>query len=207
MCADFERRAATGSVGGQDGAVAQLVERLRGTQKVARSSRVSSTLRGFSTTESEMGSALAGMVAGEGCFHIARRSLTFSDGSPRLRFVFSVSMASRDRPLLEALQCFLGCGCLNDAPPRQAHWQPTSTLCIASNKAHRAATIPFAEQFLFPSAKRQQFEHWRDALYAYERDRPSRYGRGPSACTEEGCERPVRGRGLCRSHYYRVTGY
>ncbi len=67
-------------------------------------------------------------------------------------------MASRDRPLLEALKGLLGYGCINDAPPRQAHWEAMSTLCIASNKAHHSATIPFAERYLLPSAKREQFE-------------------------------------------------
>ncbi len=116
-------------------------------------------------------------------------------------------MAIRDRPSLEALQAFLGYGCINDAPPRRRGWQPTATYTVASNRAHHVATIPFGQRFLLPSAKRAQFERWRDALYTYERDRPTRYGKGPSPCSEPGCERPVRGRGLCRSHYYRVTGY
>ncbi len=34
-----------------------------------------------------------------------------------------------------------------------------------------------------------------------------RLGKGPSGCSEFGCDRPVRGRRLCRSHYYRATGY
>jgi hypothetical protein len=175
--------------------------------EVARSIRVGSTLSGFVSTESVLEATLAGLVAGEGCFSIGRRGQSFADGSPRLRFVFSLSMASRDRRLLEALQDLLGFGCINDAPPRHAHWQPMSTLCIASNKAHRAATIPFAERFLLVSAKREQFEAWRQRLDEYERDRPSRYGKGPSPCSQAGCERPVRGRGLCRSHYYLATGY
>lgn len=147
------------------------------------------------------------MVAGEGCFSVGRRTVTFTDGSPRLRFVFTVSMATRDRPMLEALQQFLGYGCITDASPRRPGWQPMSSFCVASNRAHHAATIPFADRFLLPSAKRRQFEQWRDALVKYERERPSRYGRGPSACSEPGCDKPVRGRGLCRSHYYRATGY
>ena len=33
------------------------------------------------------------------------------------------------------------------------------------------------------------------------------WGKGLSTCSVEGCDRPVRGRGLCRRHYYRATGY
>jgi hypothetical protein len=44
-------------------------------------------------------------------------------------------------------------------------------------------------------------------LYSYDALRPSRHGKAPSSCSVDGCGRPVRGRGLCRSHYYRATGY
>jgi len=127
-------------------------------------------------------------------------------GAPRLRFVFSVVMAIRDLLLLETLRDFLGYGAINRSPPRKPHHQPLAGLTIASFKAHRAATIPFAEQFLLPCAKRRQFEAWRDAMDVYERERTSHRRQHPSICSLAGCEKPVRGRGLCRSHYYAVTG-
>ncbi len=113
-------------------------------------------------------------------------------------------MAQRDRAILEALRTFLGVGSIGDSEPRVPHWQPISRYTAASLKAHRAATIPFAERFLLPSAKRRQFEEWRDELLAYDRKRPKRVR---SICAIEGCEDFVRGQGLCRRHYYRVTGY
>jgi hypothetical protein len=115
-------------------------------------------------------------------------------------------MARRDRMLLEALRSFLGVGSVHAAPARR-HWQPVSTFSVNSHHAHRIATIPFAEMFLRPSAKRRQFEQWRAQLDAHESRHPNPYGRGPSPCSVEGCGAPVRGRGLCRSHYYRETGY
>lgn len=79
---------------------------------------------------------------------------------------------------------------------------------MSSNKAHFAATIPFAERFLPPwSHKRAQFEEWRAALLEYEEAHPQVRKRGPSPCRVPGCEKPVRGQGLCRSHYHRVTGH
>jgi hypothetical protein len=72
---------------------------------------------------------------------------------------------------------------------------------------HKARTIPFAEACILPSAKRDQFVDWRDALCRYEIERPTQYGRGPSICSEPACREVVRGRGLCRRHYYRATGY
>jgi hypothetical protein len=121
--------------------------------------------------------------------------------------VFAIAVAQRDRHLLEALACFLGEGRIIDRPRRRSHHEPISELSISSAQAHRRATIPFAERFLLPCRKREPFEAWRDAFDDYLRDRPSRWGRGPSPCSEPGCSKPVRGRGLCRIHYYRATGY
>lgn len=118
-----------------------------------------------------------------------------------------VEVAARDRPLLVSLQQLLGFGSISDRAPRRPGWQPTSCFRINSIRAHHAATIPFAEQYLLPSAKREQFLRWRDALLAYELERPTRWGNGRSVCSEVNCDKPVRGRGLCRSHYYRATGY
>jgi hypothetical protein len=116
-------------------------------------------------------------------------------------------MAQRDRPLLELLQRFLGRGSINDSAPAQPGWQAESTFRIHSQIAHHQVTIPFADTFLFGCEKRHQFELWRDAFYAYEAMHPNRYGQGRSVCSAPGCDKPVRGRGLCRSHYYRETGY
>jgi LAGLIDADG endonuclease len=191
------------------GAVAQLVERLRGTQEVAGSTPVSSTqlLPALLATWDAIGFTLGGLVAAEGSFFGTRKQPPFADGTPRKHFVFQIAMANRDRPLLEALRMFLGFGSIHDVARRRSHWEPQSVLTIASRKAHHAATIPFAERYLLRCAKRNQFEAWRDALLQYELDRPTRYGKGPSPCSIPGCGKPVRGRGLCRSHYYRATGY
>jgi hypothetical protein len=114
-------------------------------------------------------------------------------------------MAERDRDLVDLLHDFLGVGNVTvESKPRRQHWQPMCTLLIASHRAHHEATIPFAERFLLRSAKRQQFELWRDRLYEYEAAAPRRER---STCSVEGCTKFVRGRGLCRIHYYRETGY
>jgi hypothetical protein len=150
---------------------------------------------------------LGGVIAGEGSFLTTTIRATYADGSPRVRFRFQMTLATRDRGILEALQDCLGCGSIRDVPARKARWQPASTFTINSHVAHRRATIPFCETFLLPSNKRQQFERWVADLDAYERRHPSRWGQGPTTCAIDGCGRPVRGRGLCRIHYYRVTGY
>jgi hypothetical protein len=145
-------------------------------------------------------------VAGEGSFVVTKATpSSFADGSPRKRFVFQVTMATWDRRLLQALRTFLGCGSIVERPPSRAHWQPTATFSVSSRRAHERAVVPFAQEFLLPCAKRTQFDQWHAELLEYEQQHPRRTGR--STCRVAGCSGLVRGRGLCRHHYYRATGY
>src|SRR4051794_10582720 len=70
------------------------------------------------------GHFLGGLVAGEGCFRSTPRRERFADGSLRLRFVFELSLRSQDRPLLVALQSFLGAGTIDDRGVRRPGWAP-----------------------------------------------------------------------------------
>ena len=192
---------AAGNVLGSLGAVAQLVERIHGMDEVAGSTPVGSTSGRLSPW------ALGGLVAGEGCFSITRASAQpRRDGSTRLRFVFSLTMATRDLQIVEALRNDLGVGSMEIKRPQDPRHLEQVCLTVNSRRAHFAATIPYMERYLLPSAKRTQYERWRDALIEHELAHPSKYGKGPSPCSEPGCDKPVRGRGLCRSHYYRATG-
>jgi hypothetical protein len=149
---------------------------------------------------------LAGFVAGEGCFTSSPRGTFFADGTPRRKFIFSVAVASRDIELLERLRAHLG-GAISIRPPGKAHHQPIALFAVRSHLAHHQRTIPFMQRFLLQSQKRRQFEAWRMDLEAYEAEHPPRWGRGRSTCSRPGCVRPVRGQGLCRSHYYEATGH
>lgn len=164
------------------------------------------TLRVWSTTLRGVGFALGGLVAGEGSFTTGRQGV-YADGTERVRFVFQVTMAQRDRPALEALQSFLGTGSISDHAARRAGWSPTSDYRIHSRRGHHTATIPFADAFLLPCHKRDQYLAWREAFLENEAARPSSYGKGRSTCSVIDCPDPVRGRGLCRKHYYRATGW
>jgi hypothetical protein len=150
---------------------------------------------------------LGGYVAGEGCFTSSAVRPPYRDGSERRRFVFAVSVAACDLEVLRALHELVGGGSLRVRPPRRDGWQPTATFAVSSNRMHLRTTLPFADRYLLPSAKRDQYLCWRAELLAHLEAHPSRWGRGPSTCRVPGCDRPVRGRGLCRSHYYRATGW
>ena len=154
-----------------------------------------------------VGYFLGGFVAGEGCFTSAAISPPYADGTERRRFVFAVALADRDLTLLHAMRSFLGGGSISRRAPQRAGWKPTATFSISSNRMHLRTTIPFADRYLLPSSKLEQYRTWRSALLTYLDAHPTRYGSGPSTCRISGCPDPVRGRGLCRSHYYQETGY
>lgn len=206
VCDDFAERFEAGRVDDSYGAIAQLVERFHGMEEVKGSIPFSST-QANSPERPVSDWSLAGFVAGEGYFAVTRKLPPFRNGDPRLRFLFGVHVASRDRHLLELLAERLGFGSIQDRPPAHAHWQPSSALTINSLHAHRTSVIPYMDRYLLAGAKRTQFELWRQAMDSYESMHPTRWGQGPSACRVDGCDQPVRGRGLCRSHYYRETGY
>lgn len=203
VCETVEGEAAA-NVGSPHGGVAQLVERLHGMQEVSWV-RSPSPPPWMSPAQRERGFFLGGLVTGEGSF-IVTRGPQLADGERALRFVFSVTMASRDRPLLLGLRDAIGRGSVRDSEPQKPHWQPRSVLTINSRRAHVDATIPFMDAFLLaPTHKRVQYEQWKGALLAYEVERPRKVGR--STCSEPECTGVVRGRGLCRAHYYRATGW
>jgi hypothetical protein len=158
------------------------------------------------TTLRIAGFSLGGLVAGEGCFTVGPIGNRV-DGSPRLRFGFQLEMAERDSPLISALQCFVGTGSIARRPPQRAGWLPTLKYTVGGRKGIRESVIPFCDEFLIVGAKQSQYLRWRDQFLEYEARFPSNWGAGPSPCAMPGCSKPVRGRGLCRAHYYRETGY
>ena len=92
-------------------------------------------------------------------------------------------------------------------PPRRARWQPTVSYTVSGRRRHPRSVIPFCDTFLIAGAKRTQYLRWRERFRTYEARFPSNWGAGPSPCAIAGCDKPVRGRGLCRAHYYEATGY
>ena len=174
-------------------------------QEVEGSNPSSSTLRGFVGTLQLTAATLAGLFAAEGWFTTTVVG-RYQAGGDRLRFRLGVTMAARDRPLLEALRTMLGVGSIQEFQ-RDPRWQRAALFSVGSRRAHLNRTIPFLDAYLEPCTKRRQYESWRDALLAHAAAHPSRWRAGPSLCRVPGCGRPVRGRGLCRRHYYRATGY
>ena len=131
--------------------------------------------------------AIAGFVAGEGSFTATSR-----------RFAFSVGLGRVDRGMCEAMQQFFHCGSIVDFDRRQPHYDDESTFVVQSLRELIEVIVPFMDEHLPPSYKRQQYEAWRAALLNYWEHRAKRV----RPCTIDGCNERRRAKGLCRHHYY-----
>ena len=118
-----------------------------------------------------------------------------------------MTMADRDLAAVTALRDFIAVGSVMHRPPQRPNWLPTVTLSVTGRRGIRDSLIPFCDAYLIAGHKRAQYLRWREQFHDYETRFPSNWGAGPSPCAVAGCDRPVRGRGLCRAHYYEATGY
>jgi hypothetical protein len=205
VCTRFEERWDADNVAGSHGAIAQLVERFHGMEEARGSIPRSSTLSEVTSPPSVARSAawmLGGLVAAEGCFCITRQTPRFvADGAERKRFVFTVTMARRDRALLEQLHARLGVGSLRDIAARSEMWLPTTAFTVSFGQSTPRRGHSLRRQVRAAVRERRQFEAWRDEMNAYWESLPPkhRWGDGRSTCSVPGCNQFVRGRGKTSS--------
>jgi hypothetical protein len=143
--------------------------------------------------DTELATFIGGFVAAEGTF--------VRVGTPP-RFRFAVALGAKDAATCSVLHKTFGAGTLSLWPRRKVHYQDEITFAIQSLRDHLAVTIPFMDQHLPESHKRQQYLVWRAELLDHWEHRAKRV----RACTVEGCEEPRRARGVCRRHLYAHHG-
>jgi hypothetical protein len=134
---------------------------------------------------------IAGFVCGEGCF-----------GVDDDRFRFSVSLGATDAASCDLLRSFFGVGHVYDHARRREHYDDEVTFVVQSLRPLVEVVVPFMDEHLAPSYKRQQYEEWRVALLDYWATEAKRR----RSCSLDGCDAPNRARGLCRRHYYEAHG-
>jgi hypothetical protein len=134
---------------------------------------------------------IGGFVAAEGCF----------TGSVN-RFTFSVGLGASDQQMCLLLRDFLGRGGVFHSPRRRSHYDDECSFAIQSLKDHVEVTIPFMDEHLPVSYKREQYLVWRGQLLEYWEHRAKRV----RPCTVDGCDEPRRAKGRCRHHYYEAFG-
>lgn len=135
---------------------------------------------------------LAGFVAADGCF--TRNGST--------RFVFSIGLGADDSAYCHRLPAILGVGLVRTYPRRQPHHQDQVTFRVSALPDLVEVVVPFMDEHLPPSHKREQFLAWRAELLEYWETKARR----PKPCIVEGCTEVRRAKCLCRRHYYERYG-
>lgn len=131
---------------------------------------------------------LAAFVAAEGTFLASDR-----------RFAFAVGLGATDTPTCELLAGWFGVGTIQHSARRKPHYDDEVTFIVQRMRDLVEVVVPFMDEHLPPSYKRQQYEVWRAHLLDYWQSGTRR--RRP--CTIDGCDEPQRAKGVCRRHYYR----
>jgi hypothetical protein len=139
----------------------------------------------------ELAAFLGGFIAGEGYFGRSGRT-----------FTCSVALGAADSGACELIHDFLQVGRVHRYPRRRDHFDDEVVWVVRSLPNLVDVVVPFLDEHLPASYKRQQFLAWRAELMEYWHTRARRRRR----CTIDGCERPHRARGLCRGHYYAAYG-
>ena len=129
---------------------------------------------------------LGGFVAAEGTLVRTGR-----------RFAFRVSLAACDLATCDLFLTWLGVGTITRAPRRAEHYDDEVTYAVQAIPDLVEVVVPFLDEHLPPSHKREQYLVWRADLMAYWHERARRR----RLCTVSGCDEPRRARGLCRRHY------
>jgi hypothetical protein len=140
-----------------------------------------------------LASFIGGFVAAEG---------TFVQTGPRPRFRFAVALGAIDNATCWTLRAYFGCGSVVGSPHRKPHYDDECAFIIQGIRDHLRVTIPFMDEHLPASYKREQYLAWRDRLLEHwehdaKRVRP---------CAAAGCDEPRRAHGLCRHHLYVARG-
>ena len=91
---------------------------------------------------------IGGFVAAEG---------TFTRTKDARKFTFAVGLGAADAGVCEVLRAFFGTGSVHRHPRRQAHYDDEVTFAIQSLHDHINVLVPFMDEHLPESYKRQQY--------------------------------------------------
>lgn len=130
---------------------------------------------------------LGGFAAAEG--HFARAGN---------HFAFRVAVAVVDREMCILYRDALGAGRVYGVARRVERHQDVAVYAVQALPDLVSVVVPFMDEFLPPSHKRQQYEVWRAQLLTYWNTAARRV----RDCTADDCTEPRRAKGLCRHHYF-----
>ncbi len=104
--------------------------------------------------------------------------------------------------MVELAHELIGTGHIFTSPRRKQHYADESTFAVQHIRELVECVVPFMDEWLPPSRKREQYEAWREALLMHWQHGARRV----RPCTVDGCETPQRAKGVCRQHYFALFG-
>jgi hypothetical protein len=110
----------------------------------------------------------------------------------------AIAVGAVDASMCEMAQNVLGVGHIRSYTRRHPHFDDETVFAVQSVRDLVAVVVPFLDAHMPPCKKRDQYLVWRHKLIRFWNNDMKR--RRP--CTEDGCDKPQRGRGVCRRHYY-----
>lgn len=138
---------------------------------------------------------IGGFVAAEGCFRVT--SLT-----TRRRFTFQVGLGAADASTCESMRELFGVGRLVPYARRRPHYDDEVAFVVSRLRDLVEVIVPFMDEHLPASHKREQYLEWRQELLSYWEHQARRR----PACRVDGCDAPTLAHGLCRPHLWTETG-
>ncbi len=136
---------------------------------------MSSRIPTLAMTARSLADHLGGFVAAEGTFSV-HPDRPRADRTHRSGFRFAVALGARDTPSVELLQDFLGVGRVRQYPRRKEHYDDEVVFAVRALDELTGVVVPFLDEHLPPSHKREQYLAWRQQLLAYDAERPARAG-------------------------------
>ncbi len=113
----------------------------------------------------DFGHWLSGFVDGEGCFRLAHCKEKHDPTLFRSGFgEFAIALRSDDRPILEQIQSFFGCGYVRDRPrfpARDGGVNPGVSFNVSRVRDLATILVPHFEQYPLHAKKSRDFLIWR----------------------------------------------
>jgi hypothetical protein len=141
----------------------------------------------------DLAAYVSGFVAAEGTFAATGEPPTFR---------FAVGLGATDAVSCGLLRLYFGVGNIHRSPRRRPHYDDEVTYHVRAFKDLVGVIVPFMDEHLPESHKREQYVVWRERLLDYWEHRAKRV----RPCSVAGCDTPRRAHGLCRRHLYAARG-
>lgn len=131
---------------------------------------LSSLVTDFADDDDKVGFGhwLSGFTDGEGCFRIAYSEGPQRANPNRVRIHFEtkfiILLRMDDRPILESIKNYFGCGVLSPRIPKTPGINPQVALEIRRPIELMHSVVPHFDRFPLRAKKRKDYEIWRQAV-------------------------------------------